>query len=70
MTEEPNMDFNTLISAIRQVHKHLAARASRAVNISLTLRNWLIGAYITEFELNGEDRAKYGDNLHRIWLTV
>jgi len=63
MTEEPKMDFNTLISAIRQVHKHLAERASRAVNISLTLRNWLIGAYIAEFKLNGEDRATYGEGL-------
>ena len=57
------MDFNTLISAIRQVHKHLAERASRAVNISLTLRNWWIGAYIAEFKLNGENRATYGEGL-------
>ena len=33
-------------------------------NISLTLRNWLIGAYyISEFELHGSDRARYGDSL-------
>lgn len=64
MTEEhTRMDFNTLVSTIRQVHKHLAARASRAVNINLTLRNWLIGAHIAEFELNGEDRAAYGEGL-------
>ena len=61
--EHPRTDFNALVSTIRQVHKHLAARASRAVNISLTLRNWLIGAYIAEFELNGEDRAAYGEGL-------
>ncbi len=35
----------------------------KAVNVSLTIRNWLIGYYIVAFELNGEDRAKYGDNL-------
>jgi hypothetical protein len=30
---------------------------------SLTLRNWMIGFYISEFELRGADRATYGDNL-------
>ncbi len=38
-------------------------RAAQAVNISLTLRNWLIGLYIAEFELQGADRAQYGDKL-------
>ncbi|MDX9806058.1 MAG: PDDEXK nuclease domain-containing protein, partial [bacterium] len=41
----------------------LTCSVSKAVNKSLTLRNWLIGFYIDVFELNGEDRANYGDNL-------
>jgi predicted nuclease of restriction endonuclease-like (RecB) superfamily len=61
--ESTRMDFNTLVSAIRQVHEHLAARAGKAVNISLTLRNWVIGLYIREYEQNGSDRAEYGENL-------
>lgn len=28
-----------------------------------TLRNWLIGCYIVEYEQGGSDRAKYGDRL-------
>lgn len=28
-----------------------------------TLRNWLIGCYIVEYEQKGRDRAKYGDRL-------
>jgi len=60
---QEKMDFPALIDAILQVHKHLAVQAGRAVNISLTLRNWLIGAYIAEYELRGSDRAKYGDSL-------
>jgi hypothetical protein len=55
--------FSSLVAAIQQVHEHLAAQAGRAVNISLTLRNWLIRAYIAEYELSGADRATYGDNL-------
>ncbi len=31
--------------------------------MSLTLRNWMIGLYIAEFELRGADRANYGDQL-------
>ena len=56
-------DFSHLVSAIKTVHETLATQAGRAINISLTLRNWLIGAYIAEYELNGADRATYGDKL-------
>ncbi|MBW2069585.1 MAG: hypothetical protein JRI31_12090 [Deltaproteobacteria bacterium] len=56
-------NFSHLVSAIKSVHENLAARAGRAVNINLTLRNWLIGAYIAEYELHGADRAAYGDRL-------
>lgn len=57
------MDFHTLVSAIKQVDVSLATHASRAVNMSLTLRNWSIGAYIAEYELSGLDRATYGESL-------
>lgn len=57
------MDFPALVSAIRQVHEQCAAQAGRAVNVSLTLRNWAIGWYIREYEQHGSDRAKYGDSL-------
>ncbi len=57
------LNFGALVGAIRQVNDNLTAQAGRAVNISLTLRNWMIGAYIDEYELRGADRASYGDNL-------
>lgn len=57
------MTFDSLVQSIRQVHDQFAAQAGRAVNISLTLRNWLIGLYIAEYELRGADRAKYGEKL-------
>ncbi|GAH66310.1 unnamed protein product, partial [marine sediment metagenome] len=41
-----SIDFSALVAAIRQTHEYMTAQAGRAVNISLTLRNWLIGAYI------------------------
>ena len=56
-------DFPALVSAIADVHRTLAEHAARAVNISLTLRNWLVGAYIREYEQQGSDRAQYGEGL-------
>ncbi len=50
-------------SCINQVQDVLQAQAAHAINLALTARNWLVGYYIVEFEQNGEDRAKYGENL-------
>ena len=41
----------------------MAARAGRAINMCLTLRNWAIGCYIVEYEQAGADRALYGEKL-------
>jgi predicted nuclease of restriction endonuclease-like (RecB) superfamily len=65
-TPAASLDFAALVEAIRRVHDHSAAIAKRAVNTSLTLRNWVIGAYIAEYELHGADRADYGDRLFAV----
>jgi predicted nuclease of restriction endonuclease-like (RecB) superfamily len=57
------MNFDLLVSTFEQTHHHFWQQASKAINVSLTLRNWLTGYYIVEFELQGEDRATYGENL-------
>jgi predicted nuclease of restriction endonuclease-like (RecB) superfamily len=58
-----NMTFEKLVDLIRQIDIQLARQAGKAVNISLTLRNWLIGYQIAVFELKGADRAHYGERL-------
>lgn len=55
--------FDTLVSGIIQVHRQLVDQTVKAVNICLTLRNWMIGFYIREYELGGSDRAAYGERL-------
>ena len=55
------MNFEQLIQACEHAHSYLQGTALSAVNQSLTIRNWLFGHYIVEFEQNGEDRAKYGN---------
>ena len=68
--EKPKAEptFESLVHSIHSAHEELAAHAGRAVNISLTLRNWLIGCRISEYELHGADRAKYGERLLLISL--
>jgi predicted nuclease of restriction endonuclease-like (RecB) superfamily len=57
------LDFEHLVQTITITHHELAESAARAVNVSLTLRNWLIGGYLFEYEQGGVDRATYGEKL-------
>jgi predicted nuclease of restriction endonuclease-like (RecB) superfamily len=57
------MKYAQLLKAIDATSQHLVGRAAAAVNQALVIRNWLIGAYIVEFEQHGKDRAKYGTRL-------
>ncbi len=59
------MNYNQLLSVISDTHSILQTDAFRSVNINLSLRNWLFGMYIVEFEQSGEDRAAYGETLIR-----
>ncbi len=57
------INFNVLVNHISRVHRHFQVQAAQAVNVGLTLRNWLIGCYVREYELRGSDRAAYGERL-------
>ncbi len=57
------MNFNLLVNAIDETHVALQQSAIKAINRHLTIRNWFIGYYISEFEQKGEDRAEYGKKL-------
>lgn len=56
-------DFDTLVLSIVHLHQQTQEFATKAVNVALTLRNWLIGHHIVEFEQKGRDRAAYGEQL-------
>ncbi|MBX3276395.1 MAG: DUF1016 family protein [Acidobacteria bacterium] len=53
-------DYRALVSAIAEAHAAAQQRAVQTVNQTLTLRNWLVGYYIVEYEQGGRDRAQYG----------
>lgn len=57
------MNYGVLISAIQKLHASMLSLAVQAVDRSLVLRNWLIGAWLVEFQQKGEDRAAYGTRL-------
>jgi len=56
-------NFRQLIKTIALTHQQMQLQAVNAVNRTMTMRNWLIGYYIVEFEQQGKDRAKYGERL-------
>ena len=57
------LTFEALVRSLQAADSHFGTQAVRAVNLGLTLRNWCFGLYIAEFELRGEDRARYGERL-------
>jgi predicted nuclease of restriction endonuclease-like (RecB) superfamily len=57
------MNINKLLNKIEKTHQYFSNQALKQVNISLTLRNFVIGYYIFEYEQSGKDRAKYGKKL-------
>ena len=57
------MKYNELIGNIEGLHYSLKREATKAINKALTLRNWMIGHYIVEYEQHGEDRSEYGKEL-------
>ena len=57
------MNFQNLVDVIVETQRNLQGRALRSVDHFLTMRNWLIGFYLVEYEQGGSDRARYGAHL-------
>jgi len=47
-----------LSGIIQQTNLFFLQQVQRQVNTALSLRNWVIGFYIFEYEQRGEDRAQ------------
>ena len=63
ITISGKITFARLIASILHAHQRLLEQSLKAVDSGLTMRNWLIGCYIEEYERSGIDRARYGDRL-------
>ncbi|MDE7442927.1 MAG: PDDEXK nuclease domain-containing protein [Muribaculaceae bacterium] len=58
-----NFSIEVLSQCISTIHSALQSSAVNAINRFATIRNWLIGRYIVEYEQCGNDRAQYGAKL-------
>lgn len=61
--DETSFSFNHLSELVLQLHDSAYSATVKAVNRFATIRNYVIGFYIVEYEQHGNDRAKYGDRL-------
>lgn len=62
-TAQTKPSFDELCTAISTTHDAAQGAAVKAINRMQTMRNWLIGYYIVEFEQKGKERAEYGTRL-------
>lgn len=68
MKKKATVSANTieaLSENIQATNAYFLNKAQKQVNTALTLRNWLIGYYIVEYEQSGKDRADYGARLYK-----
>ena len=61
--ETDDISFTRLSDMVLQIHDATQTAAIKTVNRFATVRNYVIGYYIVEYEQHGSDRAKYGDQL-------
>lgn len=60
-----HLNFESLTQKIVETHHFFQKQVVRQVNTTLSLRNWLLGHYLVEYEQQGADRAIYGEKLYR-----
>ena len=61
--EETVFSFDHLSELVQQLHDSAYSTTVKAINRFATIRNYVIGFYIVEYEQHGNDRAKYGERL-------
>ena len=59
----PWSEFDSLVDGLERLQARAREAVARSVDEILTLRNWLIGAWIVAYEQEGADRARYGEGL-------
>ena len=62
-SDASRLDFESLVNRIQNSSFVLQENARMIINRNVTVRAWLAGFYIVEYEQRGTDRAKYGEQL-------
>lgn len=63
VSDASRLDFESLVNRIQNSSFVLQENARMIINRNVTVRAWLTGFYIVEYEQRGTDRAKYGEQL-------
>lgn len=58
-----NKEINRLVKRIGNIHKVFVSNTKATIDKYFTLRNWLMGYYIFEYEQKGVGRAEYGGKI-------
>jgi hypothetical protein len=58
-------NLEQLTNTMQQTNQFFLSEVKKQVNTALTLRNWIIDYYISEYEQRGKDRAVYGKQLFK-----
>lgn len=58
--------IDKLSENIQALNNFFLKKAQQQVNTALTIRNWIIGFYMVEYELHGSDRAQYGAGIYKM----
>jgi len=53
------MQFNQLVNGIQHLHQELHQQVAHAVNVGLTVRNWLVGYYIERIIQSIKDKRLF-----------
>ena len=61
--KQKKFSFSKLADLVSEIHDSAYTASVKAVNRFATVRNYIIGLYIVEYEQYGNDRAKYGEKL-------
>lgn len=57
------MNLAELANVLKDINSQTVNYAAKSINLATTIRNWVFGYYIQEYELNGNDKAKYGEQV-------
>ena len=63
-------NFESLATTIQQTNSFFLDKVQRQVNTALTLRNWIIGYYIVEYEQSGKDKADFNSFKEAVYLAI
>lgn len=57
------MNYQSIVESIVRIDRDAQLASGQKLNQILIMHNWLIGAYIFEYEQQGEDRISYGSHV-------